>query len=149
MVNPSHSVLVCPSESAGALHVVDLARRADVTPATVRYYARIGLLNPGRNIRNGYRRFRNEDLRRLQFIRKAQALGLTISDIRLILERMDDQQPVCEQVIQLLRNRLDGVRQAQRELEATGARIEKVLDGCRQGENPRPGYCPLIEEAEI
>ncbi len=145
----SHSRLVRSEECTGALHVADVARRAEVTPATVRYYARIGLLNPGRDDQNGYRRFRHDDLHRLQFIRKAQALGLTIADIRSILERIDDRQPVCDQVVSLLRARLEGVRQAQVELEATEARIERVLSQYSSSINPGSGYCPLIEQAEL
>lgn len=149
MENASHSLSVRSEECPGALHVTDVARRADVTPATVRYYARIGLLNPARDDQNGYRRFNHEDLHRLQFIRKAQALGLTIADIRLILERIDERQPVCDQVVCLLRARLEGVRRAQLELEATQARIEQVLRLYPSSVDSGADYCSLIEQAEI
>jgi MerR family transcriptional regulator, Zn(II)-responsive regulator of zntA len=92
---------------AGSLQVVEVARRARVTPATVRYYARIGLLNPQRDERNGYRRFSGDDVRRLRFIRKAQTLGLTIADVRVILDRIDGGGEVCELVSSTVHTRLD------------------------------------------
>jgi len=137
---------------AATLHVADLARRAEVTPATVRYYARIGLLNPRRDDHNGYRRFSAEDLHRLAFVRKAQTLGLTIADIRAILEQIEDGLPVCTLVVELVRNRLDEIRRQRAELEATEARIANAL--CRwaaaSGARSSAGeFCPLIEELEI
>ena len=136
-------------EPAGSLHVVDVARRADVTPSTVRYYARIGLLNPGRDDSNGYRRFRDEDLQRVQFIRKAQALGLTIADIRLLLVSMDDHQPVCGKAVELLRLRLADIQRSYDELAAIQSRIERVLDCWSNRTDDPVGHCPLIEQVDL
>jgi DNA-binding transcriptional MerR regulator len=137
------------SKPAGALQVVDVARRTKVTPATIRYYARIGLLHPHRDDQNGYRRFRDEDLRRVLFIRKAQALGLTIADIRSLLDRIDHGQPVYDQVAELLESRLEEIRRAAAELAATQARIERVLADWSGGVHGRSGYCLLIEQVHL
>lgn len=136
----------------GPLQVADLARRADVTPATVRYYARIGLLHPVRDAANGYRRFSVSDLRRVRFIRKAQSLGLSIGDIRAVLERLEDGDPVCDLVVRLVRDRLENVRQQLAELEATEARIVSALE--RWSAVPEPpgigaAVCPLIESIDM
>jgi MerR family transcriptional regulator, Zn(II)-responsive regulator of zntA len=136
----------------GPLQVADLARRADVTPATVRYYARIGLLHPVRDAGNGYRRFSASDLRRVRFIRKAQTLGLSIGDIRAVLDHLEDGDPVCDLVIRLVRKRLEDVRRQLAELEATEARIVGALK--RWSAVPEPtgagaAVCPLIESIDM
>jgi MerR family transcriptional regulator, Zn(II)-responsive regulator of zntA len=153
MTIPSTSTQAAgPSHRSGSLQVVELARRAHVTPATVRYYARIGLLKPYRDVRNGYRRFSGDDLRRLRFIRKAQALGLTIADVRAILDRIDDGGGVCELVVHRVQARLDQVRSQLAELRSIEARMAGALqhwsaEGASRHE--RDLLCPLIESVRL
>ena len=137
---------------SGSLHVAELAERAGVTPATIRYYARIDLLSPSREPQNGYRRFTMEDLHRVSFIRRAQALGLTISDIRTIFDTVDHGQIPCHQVRELVEHRLQSIRERISELQATEARISRALERWRKmnGHTPHDGeFCPLIERLEL
>jgi len=118
----------------GTLHVAELARQADVTPATVRYYARVGLLSPGREPENGYRCFSSDDLHRVVFIRQAQALGLTIGDIRIILEGVDRGKVPCHQVKSLVEQRLIELRGHIAELRDTEQRITRALATSQRSE---------------
>ena len=63
--------------AGSALHVAELAQRTGVTAATIRHYARVGMLRPSRDSQNGYRCFSTHDVNRVVFVRRAQALGLT------------------------------------------------------------------------
>src|SRR3569833_1669154 len=62
-----------------------LARRAGVRIDTVRYYERSGLLAPKTRLASGYRRYGEIELSRLLFIRRAQALGFTLNEVRDLL----------------------------------------------------------------
>ena len=62
-----------------------LARRADVSIDTIRYYEKSGLLAPQARLASGYRRYGEEQVSRLRFIRRAQELGFTLKDIRELL----------------------------------------------------------------
>jgi len=62
-----------------------LARRAGVRIDTVRYYERSGLLSPKTRLASGYRRYGELELSRLRFIRRAQALGFTLREVRELL----------------------------------------------------------------
>ncbi len=62
-----------------------LARRAGVRIDTVRYYERSGLLAPKTRLASGYRRYGSLELSRLRFIRRAQALGFTLKEVRELL----------------------------------------------------------------
>ncbi|MBI1178337.1 MerR family DNA-binding protein [bacterium] len=67
------------------LRIGALARRAGVGVQTLHYYERLGLLpKPARSEAN-YRLYAPEALRRVQFIKKAQALGFTLEEIKEIL----------------------------------------------------------------
>jgi DNA-binding transcriptional MerR regulator len=116
------------ARSFGSMHVAELALRADVTPATIRYYARIGLLNPGREPENDYRCFSTRDLRSVIFIRQAQALGLTIGDIKAILKRIEDGEIPCQQVRSLVEQRLESTRGHIADLQATETRITHAME---------------------
>jgi MerR family transcriptional regulator, copper efflux regulator len=62
-----------------------LAKRAGVSIDTVRYYEKCGLLAPESRLASGYRRYSDEQVSRLRFIRRAQDLGFTLKDIRELL----------------------------------------------------------------
>ena len=62
-----------------------LAKRAGVSIDTVRYYEKSGLLAPESRLASGYRRYSDEQVSRLRFIRRAQELGFTLKDIRELL----------------------------------------------------------------
>lgn len=62
-----------------------LAKRAGVRIDTVRYYERSGLLAPKARLATGYRRYGKVEVARLRFIRRAQALGFTLNEVRELL----------------------------------------------------------------
>lgn len=62
-----------------------LANRAGVPVDTVRYYERVGLLPRPARQPSGYRRYEEEDVLRLRFIRKGKQLGFSLDEIRDLL----------------------------------------------------------------
>jgi len=68
-----------------SIGIGSLAKRAGVGIDTVRYYERAGLLVPSRRLASGYRRYTDLELARLRFIRRAQALGFTLGEVRELL----------------------------------------------------------------
>src|SRR3546814_4886966 len=71
----------------------ELAQRAGVSIDTVRYYERQGLLPEPARQASGYRSYVSGDVGRLQFVRRAKALGFTLEEIRDLLAlsgRRDD-----------------------------------------------------------
>ena len=134
----------------GGLHVTDLANRTGVTPATVRYYSRIGLLNPERELENGYRLFSQDDLRRVEFIRQAQALGLRIGDIKQILKTVELGEEPCQQVRNLVEQRRATIHEEISQLQAIERRIERALESWRTmpaNQSFNGLFCPLIEQS--
>ena len=83
-----------------------IAREAGVPIQTLRYYEQRGLLpKPQRNL-SGYRLYNQEVVDRLQFIKKAQNLGLRLEDIKKILDLADRGRCPCGHVQHLLKLRL-------------------------------------------
>ena len=130
------------------MRVSELARRADVTPDTVRYYVRISLLRPGHVSKNGYKQFTDADVNKLQFIRKAKLLGYTLSEIRDILRDSDRGKSPCPKVRKILQLRIAENRHKLNEITVLQLRMEQALkdwttlpDGVPSGDS----VCHLIE----
>jgi MerR family copper efflux transcriptional regulator len=103
----------------------ELAARSGIPPKTLRYYEDIGLLPAPARTAAGYRDFDDTVIDRLGFIRSAQAIGLSLGEIRSIVALRDDGQAPCGHVLELLRTRsleigrtIAELRSLQRELLA-------------------------------
>lgn len=69
------------------MNVSEIARKTGVTPHTVRYYARLGLLKSRHDPRNRYKKFFEADIARLRFIVRARRLGFKLG--RAFIEAAD------------------------------------------------------------
>jgi len=67
------------------MKIGDLAKRAGAGIDTARFYEREGLLPQPHRQASGYRQYQPSDVARLRFIRRAKALGFTLSEIRELL----------------------------------------------------------------
>lgn len=63
-----------------------LAKSADLTTRTIRYYEERGLLDSIKRVGGGRRIYTDEDLRRLKFIKRLKLLGLTLSEMEELAE---------------------------------------------------------------
>ena len=71
--------------SRSLLTIGRLAERANVSTSMLRFYEREGLLKPARRSESGYRLYSEEAEETLLFIRRAQRLGFSLEDIKLVL----------------------------------------------------------------
>jgi DNA-binding transcriptional MerR regulator len=114
-----------------------LARAAGVPTSTVRYYERAGLLRPDARSGGGnYRQYGEPALGRLRFIRSAQATGFSLGDIRELLTLTHSDEPPCDEIVSLTRQRLAEVRQRIRELRQVERVMAKALADCCSGQSP-------------
>ena len=72
-------------DNVDRLSIGKLARAADVSADTVRYYERRGLLAPAPRAKSGYRSYGEAELHRLIAIRRARAIGFSLSEIAELL----------------------------------------------------------------
>ncbi len=115
-----------------------LADATGLATQTIRFYEREGLLPRPAREANGYRRYDDAALHRLTFIRTAQAAGLTLGEIRSIVDLRDVGDSPCAHVTGLLSAKLADVRARRRELDALVSELELLL---ARGERLDPGDC--------
>lgn len=132
------------------MRIGELAKAAGLTTRTVRFYEGQGLLpNPPRTL-SRYRVYRVEDVTRLEFIRKAKRLGLSLEEVRGILGLHDRREPTCAHVRSLLEGKLAQVDQAIKELRELQAELAQVRDRAGALVDCRPAggrICGIIEGA--
>ena len=116
-----------------------LAKAAGVGVETVRYYQRRGLLTEPPRPLGEVRRYGDEDLRRMKFIRSAQAAGFTLSEIGELLElsASDDRaraRHLAQARVAALDERIAELRQAREALAGLASACAKK----------RGGPCPIL-----
>jgi MerR family transcriptional regulator, mercuric resistance operon regulatory protein len=109
----------------------ELADAVGVTSQTIRFYERKGLLPDAERGANGYRVYNEATLARLRVIHVAQAAGLTLSEIRSIIDLRDDGTAPCAHVVTLIDSKLADVRTRIRQLAALQAELEALLERSR------------------
>ncbi len=125
-----------------------LAKRADVPLFTVRYYTRIGLLKPSRDLRNGYKIYKPSDRDRLRFITAAKELGFTLAEIEDILDHAAHNKTPCPMVRDIVEKRIEENKQKIRELKRLQKRLESAAEKWKGMRNSTPdghSVCRLIE----
>ncbi len=130
------------------LTIGKLAAAGAVGVETVRYYQRRGLLDtPARSGGGGWgggiRRYDAGDVRRLKFIRSAQASGFTLDEISelLALEASDDR----VRVRTLARQRIDVLDEKIAQMTTTRAALARLADQCAASDK---GPCPILTAFE-
>jgi MerR family mercuric resistance operon transcriptional regulator len=110
---------------------------------TIRFYQRKGLLEtPTRE--TGIRRYGSEDLRRLRFIKQAQAAGFTLEEIRELLELDSGQDR--SRARELARSRIDALDAKIAELGRARQALERLATECTQGSK---GPCPILASFNV
>lgn len=121
-----------------------LATAAGVHVETVRYYQRRGLLpQPSRPL-GGIRRYDDNDLARLQFIRRAQTVGFSLEEVGGLLEAHGT--GACEHTRRLTENRLVDVRCKLDELRRLESELVQLVAGCAQ--TGPDECCPTLDRLE-
>ncbi len=129
------------------LYIGELAKRVGVNPKTIRYYEEIGLLpGPERTTLN-YRVYRPDDARRLEFIKKAQVLGLSLAEIREILSIRESGWLPCEHVRALLTHKLEELDRHITQMKAFRRELAQYLTELeeRSYAGKEEAICPHIE----
>ena len=130
------------------MRIGELAKRANVSADTIRYYEKIDLLTPPARTASRYRDYDPEALDELLFIKKAQASGLKLDDVREVLEISSGGRAPCDHVRATISTRLVEVEGRLRELRALRSTLRHTLERLDRTPAPKAGCrCAVIESA--
>ena len=110
----------------------ELAKLANVTPDTIRYYEKQQMIDHEVRTEGGFRLYTDNDLQRLRFIRYARQLGFTLESIRELLSiRIDPEHHTCQESKSIVQARLDEVEARIQELQTMQRSLQRLNDACR------------------
>ena len=130
------------SQGVSSLTIGKLAAAGGVGVETIRFYQRRGLLGtPTRE--GGIRRYGSDDVRRLRFVRQAQAAGFTLDEIGELLALDSSEDRARARAIALAR--IAALDRRIADLGAARASLKRLAKECGQGS---AGPCPILSAFE-
>ena len=111
--------------------IAEVVAATKLPTSTLRFYERKGLLPEPVRAANGYRVYDESTQTRLHFIKVAQAAGLTLAEIRSIVDLREDGTVPCTHVAALIDHKLADVQERIRGLTALQAELEGLAERSR------------------
>jgi DNA-binding transcriptional MerR regulator len=125
-----------------------VAKESGVPIKTIRYYEELGLLKTSGRTEGGFRIFSSDVLVRLNFIKRAQRLGLSLAEIKDFLDIHDRGELPCDRVQIELEDKISQIEQQIQQLQILKLQLKGLLSGWETiPENPDQTICPVIEHA--
>src|SRR5437588_7871512 len=124
----------------------ELARQGRVKLATIRYYERRGILPRPPRTTCGYRVYGVDTLRRLRFVKHAQALGFTLKEIEELLALRVDSGDTCAEVRHSAEAKVRDAEQKIKHLQAIKKSLNRLIAACHVRRST--DECPILESLE-
>lgn len=124
------------------LTIGTLARMEGLAAETLRYYERLGLIEPSQRTSANYRLYDDTAIRRLRFIRRAQALGFSLAEIGELLSLHQQPESDMGSVKQLAEHKIADIEEKIADLTKMKAGLEALADHC-PGHGPS-SECPIL-----
>ena len=124
----------------------ELAKQANVNTETLRYYEREGLLPEPKRSEAGYRLYTADDVKRVQFIKRAQDLGFSLKEIKELLTLKLDETQSAKAVKRLTEQKIKTIEHKIKALEAMKEVLLGLSAAC-SGEGS-VDHCPIIKSLD-
>ncbi|CUH45376.1 Cu(I)-responsive transcriptional regulator [Ruegeria atlantica] len=124
------------------MNIGDVSSQTGLPAKTIRYYEDIGLVKPLRDD-NGYRRFRSQDVHKLNFLGRARALGFTIEDCRTLMALYEDETRASADVKKVARAHMAQIEAKIADLNAMRDTLSHLIDACAGDDRPD---CPILQD---
>lgn len=118
-----------------------VAKLAGVNVETIRFYQRLGLLDEPPKPLGGYRRYPADAVKRLRFIKRAQALGFTLQEVTGLLQLEEARS--CAETRALAAHKVELIDQKLSDLTAMRQALAGLVQRCDAGR--RAKGCPIIQ----
>jgi MerR family Zn(II)-responsive transcriptional regulator of zntA len=135
----------------GGIQIGRVSEQTGLSVDAIRFYEKQRLLEHPPRTEGGFRLFNTQDIQRIQFIRRAQRLGLSLPEIReLLVMQRDEEGDTCSHVRDLLQAKVAQIHSKVQELRLLEEQLTKKLRKCerklRASGNSHNGLCPVLDE---
>jgi len=128
------------------------AKLASVSVDTIRFYQKIGLIKSVGRSAGGYRLFEGDQIRDLTFVRHAQELGFSLTEVKELLA-LRQKHHACSEVQAVLKRKVEDVQQKINSLSRLEAELADALRKCNRELRVKPEIkhedcCPLLKRLD-
>lgn len=127
------------------MNIGQAAQHSGLSAKMIRYYESIGLLRPAGRSDSGYRRYGEQDLHVLAFIKRSRDLGFSLEEVGKLLALWQDRERASADVKALALAHVDALNRKIVELSALRDTLSDLVEHC-QGDH-RPD-CPILRDLE-
>ena len=134
------------------LKIGELAKHTGLAVGTLRYYSDLGLLQPEHRGDNGYRYYSLNATKQVEFIKKAQAIGFTLEEIKTILDVRDRGEQPCGLVQSLLDQKIEQLEIQIRKMSLFKQELQAYRNIWSNQPQDKPDsqeVCPLISQVSL
>jgi len=128
------------------LKVSELANQGEVNLETIRYYEREGLMRVSQRTTSGHRAYGPHDLLRLRFIKRSQALGFTLAEVRELLALKVTPNKPCTEVVRQIDAKALEVKAKIAHLQGIARALRKMKASCEG--KCSVSECPILESLD-
>ncbi len=128
------------------LRIGEVARQAGVNIQTLRYYERRKLLRKPERRPSGYRQYTPETIRLIRFIKQAQELGFTLTEIQELLWLRENHKASCADVRSAANMKISDIDRKIESLTAMRGALQMLVKSCIREGSTRE--CPILESLE-
>ena len=136
-------------QSRRMLKIGEVSKRSGVGIEALRFYEKGGLLDRPSRTFSGYRVYGEEVLERLEFIKRAQALGFSLDEIRRIIDDARKGESPCDEVREIVRRRMAELDERLRELHRYRRELKHTLEEWDEVGRAPGHICGLIETSAV
>jgi len=119
----------------------EVTKQTNLSADTLRYYEKYGLIPAVSRNASGIRQYNDKDISRLKFIKRAQRMNFSLSEIKDLLSMREDPQHAKDSVRQLTADKLKHIENQLTELATLRNELQLLLNLCRGSKEG----CPIIE----
>lgn len=130
-------------QGAMLLNIGDAAKASGVSAKMIRHYESIGLVEEAKRTDSGYRVYSEQDVRVLQFVHRARALGFSLEQIGKLLSLWQDKERASADVRALARAHIEELNRKIGEMEAMRRTLEALAASCH---GDARSSCPILDD---
>jgi len=124
------------------MKIGEVAESSGVPAKTIRYYESVGLIPAAERADNGYRAYRENDVRTLRFIQRARSLGFSVEEVGELLPLWQDRSRASADVRAIALRHVEEVERKIRELQTVRDALLDLVHRCHGDDRPD---CPIID----
>ncbi len=123
-----------------------VAKKIGLSVDAIRFYERNGLLPRPPRTQGGFRRYGENDVETLAFVRRVQGLGFKLSEIRGLLNLRGNRLQPCAPVQRRLQEKLADVQRKLSDLHKLEHELRLALRSCNKELRKQDAHCPILRE---